>query len=242
MIFSVNRTQYQREKVLSYLKANRYGKVLDVGGALGPWAGEYVTYYCDLQDVHMQTCHENHKLEQVMKSTSIVGNIESSKIQNRLVKEGPFDFIICTQCLEHLGSPQLLLDFLPKIGRSGFIGLPNGVTELTRGVYAEGDQLSKWNLVQYTRGFAPHRWIFDIIKEEELYFFPKYTILDSMKLSIDLFSKNLLKKYFDAELGFWWIDNIKYTYYDDSYFDFSEGLKVCQALDEVCNKVADNVE
>ena len=43
MIFGATNLELRREETLDYLRDNKFDRVLDVGGALGPWAKEFVT-------------------------------------------------------------------------------------------------------------------------------------------------------------------------------------------------------
>jgi hypothetical protein len=235
MIHQINKIGYHKDKVLDYLSKNNFDKVLDVGGALGPWAGDYVTHYCDIQDVHSRES-DAHNLKKVKGSVSIVGDLEDFKIQEQLLKEAPFDFVICSHCLEHLGKPHLILDFLPKIGKEGFICLPNGVIELMKGIYYK--EMQQKELEQLTRGFIPHRWVFDT-DTHTLFLFPKFSVLDSMSLKVDNISD--LGGYADGELSFWWKDSIPFVHYDDSFFDYPDMSDSLQFLKSLCDKVYENL-
>jgi len=164
LIFNIENKVVQRERVLDYLADNKFDRVADVGGSLDPWAKEFVTHYFDLVPPYDKRPDAKFIIYD-LNQTSII--------------RGRFDFVICTQMLEHTYNPDWSIYLLTRLGQHGFIDVPNKITELTKGVAFGDEGLNRCGLTDHFRGFTPHRWIFTI-KENVLWCFPKINFLEYM--------------------------------------------------------------
>ena len=198
MIYNTTRTKIQR---------------IDISGSLGPWANEVVLYYFNLQ----KPIVENRLW--------IPGDLDNVKMWEE-VKESnltPFDFAICTQCLEHLCNPGIALLYLPFIAREGFIEVPSKCVELRRGGACGDEGLTRWGIKQHIRGFVPHRWIFTM-REGRFWCWPKLPFIEQLEglewaddLSIG-----------SEALSFFWRGHIPRHMINDILLDFPDGESVCK--------------
>lgn len=198
-------------EVLNYITTNKFKRVIDVGGSQRPWGEHSVSHYFDLIDPS-DYYRFYFKTEEVpdflQKSIYIEGSFDNpyswSEIWKEIISNGKFDFVICTQTLEHCLNPFVALEFLRTVGKEGYITVPHKQVELSRPV-------GKF------RGFMPHRWIIDI-KDEKMRFFPKLNFLEYSE-EVDNYLKN---NEFKDELSFWWKDKIEHWIFDDTLMDFPQ--------------------
>lgn len=129
-----------RQAVLAYLKdlRNRYPDltVLDIGGARNPWCDEYVTTYIDIRDV--STTRE-------VLNGDVLDDLFWESIGLRR-----WHFVICTHVLEDIRDPLFVVRWIQRVGKRGFIAVPNKHTEL-----------SAVESPQYP-GYYHHRWMFTL--------------------------------------------------------------------------------
>ena len=208
MIFNIENKIVQREKVLDYLADNKFDRVADVGGSLGPWAKEFVTHYFDIVPPYE------------MREGAVF--IPYDLNQNKVVFDD-FEFVICSQMLEHVYNPEWTLYLLSKLGYQGYIDVPNKITELTKGVAFSDEGLTRCDLTEHFRGFGPHRWLFTI-KEDALWCFPKMNFLEYMMDIDEWVNKNPDP----VALSFWWKDKIPCKMIDDTYLDFPDPQKAIE--------------
>lgn len=229
MIFEATSSELRREATLDYLRESKFDRVLDVGGALGPWAKEFVTHYLDLVDIHTLS-NPNPDIYNnvyVQRSTGIVGDIEMWETWVSLRYDFPrFDFAICTQALEHVGNPRIPLIWMPIIADEGYIGVPSKFTELRKGVHY--NRLDSWGgMAGYLRGFLPHRWIFTI-REDRLWCWPKLPVFEHLIFNwVDSVPAD---EFNYVELSFRWKDEIPFKVVDDTYFDYPDGAEPCEFI------------
>ncbi len=217
MIFDVTCTEDRRERILRLLKLEKFEKVVDIGGVTGPWAREFVTHYIDLTHPvdylpkHGPDMYDDH----VKNAKVILGDIEDIDFLRKVRERyGVFDFVICTQVLEHLGNPQAFLKYLPHLGVQGFMGVPNKYVELSRNVHCGEDGKEMYGMKKIIRGFAPHRWIFTLRESPYVLFgWPKLTILEQM-MGMEWVEEGY-ELYGDYELSFRWSGRIPYKFVDD---------------------------
>lgn len=205
MIFDENGLDrdVMRERVLDYLRENKFESVIDLGGSMDPWAREFVTLYVDLWEPEdwLQRYPDNLEDGLVQKTPRIVGDLDDPRtwieIFNRLDIIGKFDFAICSHVVEHLGSPLTTLEALPDIAKEGYIALPSKYTELKRGGHFD-----------QCRGLLPHRWI-GTIRGGEFWLFPKLSFIEGVEFEwADPEGK-------PGELGFRWKDDIPFNIVTD---------------------------
>ena len=208
MIYNIENKVVQREKVLDYLSDNKFDLVADVGGSLDPWAKEFVTHYLDIVP----------PLDRRKDAVFIWCDINWNFTINT-----KFDFIICTQTLEHTYNPGWSVELLSTLGIHGYIDVPNKLTELSKGVAFGDEGLIRCNLTNHFRGFTPHRWVFTI-KSDILWCFPKMNFLEYMP-DIDEWIKENPDP---VALSFWWRDEIPCKMIDDTYLDFPDPQKAIE--------------
>jgi hypothetical protein len=132
-----------RTRILYYLQENKFGAVIDIGGALDPWAKEFVTLYVDLwkPEDWLQRYPEHLEDGLVQKTPVVIGDLDDPRTWNEICRRvdigGKFDFAICSHVIEHLGSPLITLEALPCIAKEGYIATPSKYTELKRGGHFE---------------------------------------------------------------------------------------------------------
>ncbi len=117
--------------------ANPDYRVVDIGGRFNPWADELVDVYVDVFPFET-----DKKL--------YVGDVNSEDIWRQLEADGPFDFVIISHVLEDIRDCITPLNWLPRVAKSGFLGLP-----------VKHRELSHWGF-PYWMGQSHHHWIFDV--------------------------------------------------------------------------------
>ena len=203
------------EFVRDHLKRSNFKRVLDLGGVQRPWARPYVTHYVDLvyPEAWANRYPEMKEYEGFWDKEFIQGSIESSFVWEHLMFQEPFDFVICSQTLEHVSNPGYVLTQMSKIAPNGFISIPHKLFELRKGIH--------WG--QPFRGALPHKWIsvirpqlgFDTI-EYVLRMYPKLSFIDFMKFDCDNKNEEI------PDLSFWWNDAIPHQIVGDDCLDFPD--------------------
>ena len=138
IIYQSNRENaVSRQRVKDYLAAHKHSgyRVMDIGGAAGPWCDEFVDVYVDKEDVPGKNV--------------IIGDIQADETWARIREFHP-DFIICTHVLEDLRDPLYVLKNINELCCSGYISMPNKHTEL-----------SNIESMLYV-GYCHHRYIFSL--------------------------------------------------------------------------------
>ncbi len=215
------------KRVLEYLEANSYHRCLDIGGVHRPWASKFVTTYVDM--VTFEGWKKRYPdgfdiYPEVWSSKLIHGDCENDAVWRELVEDvgehGKYDFVICSQVLEHLVNPQWFLERLPFVADEGYIAVPNKLFELGRGREFTDEGLERCGMSGYYRGAAPHRWIFTI-KEKALWGFPKLGMLEFVKFGFEDKLKHHEPFNFGT-LGFMWKDDIPVHIISDLDIDFPD--------------------
>ena len=203
------------EFVRDHLKRNNFKKVLDLGGVQRPWARPYVTHYVDLMNPGewANRYPEMKEYEGFWDKEFIYGNIESGFVWEHLSYQKPFDFVICSQTLEHVSNPSFVLDQIQKIAPEGFISIPHKLFELRKGIH--------WG--QPFRGALPHKWISAIRPQfcgenidYVLRMYPKLSFIDYMKFDCDGANITI------PDLSFWWLNHIPFEVISDERLDFPD--------------------
>lgn len=208
----------RRDEILEYLKGNRFERVIDFGGAMDPWAAEYVTHYVDLQDP------EKYHPGVIGDAKVIRSDLDDYAMWLELYNRQWFDFAICTQTMEHVLNPGLVLKMMSFVAREGFVGVPNKYVELYKKAHiSKREDLDAHGLSDYFRGFVPHRWIITI-RDNVVWFWPKLGFLESLKL--DWADSDELK--ISEELCFRWRDTIPHKIITDADLDFSTPYRACE--------------
>ncbi len=122
---------------LAAVKVNRSLRILDCGGGRNPWLKDLITDVTDIDP---------------FEAVGVI--VHSGDICNptffQQFEDNAFDFVNCTHTLEDLRDPKIVLDQIARIGRAGFIAVPNRHQELS------------WHESPYWSGNSHHRWIFHI--------------------------------------------------------------------------------
>ena len=107
-------------------------KVLDVGGAVGPW-------FWDNTDVIFDIIPPTTNYSKTFDGEYVSGNATLPEgwknLDNYIEKNGKFDFVICRQTLEDLSHPEFVVNKLQTISNAGWIGVPSKHFEMMKGIY-----------------------------------------------------------------------------------------------------------
>ena len=188
----------ERNKVQTFLKANPQG-VVDIGGAMGSWIDEYVSAYLDWN----ATKYLNGKTKALL----FDGNISDCEgwvsILAYVENNGKFSFAVCTQTLEDIRNPSLVLQMLPKIAKQGYIDVPSKYHEFR--INEKPDPLSSWGLDSNTIGYTGHRWIMNMV-DGIFEMYPKLPFVEHL-IGLKWLNSDPPEK---MMLCFWWKDDIPF--------------------------------
>lgn len=156
-------------------------KVLDVGAAADPWLGDLITDALDFFRVDRGS----------LGIRSHVGDInKSSSFENFADKQ--FDFVSCTHTLEDVRDPEVAIREMQRIGKAGFISVPNRHTELSN--LRKYRPFGKpWARGGYHLGFAHHRWVFHLRKPGKLEAVAKWSGISGTQSWYERLVKSLVK-------------------------------------------------
>jgi hypothetical protein len=129
-----------RETVRRRLEAvqrRRALRVLDAGASARPWLGDLVTDVIDVVD------------DGGSRARVTIGDVNEQSTWNAF-DDDVFDFVSCTHTLEDIRDPKTVVEQLSRVGKSGFISVPNRHTE-------------SWPVESPSwLGFGHHRWVFHV--------------------------------------------------------------------------------
>jgi len=231
MLYNISNIELQRDKVLSFIRERGYKRVVDVGGGLGPWACDVVSHYVDLQSrEEVLKAGVDNEICKATYLTCDIGNpFTWTEVEKEVHDNGKFDFVICTQTLEHIGSPSIALSFLQKLGDIGFVSVPSKYIELKRGVQFTDEGLRRCKVRSRAgtygspwRGFLPHKWICTV-RNGGIWFWPKLNFLEYLE-ELE-WADNWPH---DVELSFWWAGDIPRFVVPDSFIDHPDPQKACE--------------
>ncbi|MCY4475271.1 MAG: hypothetical protein OXC83_07525 [Chloroflexi bacterium] len=115
--------------------------VVDIGGRHNPWADDVVDIYVDFFEFETD-------------KRLYVGDVNGEDIWRQLEADGPFDFVIISHVLEDVRDPITGLNWLPRVAKAGFLGLPVKHREVAN---------SKSG---YWLGQSHHYWIFGVKNDD----------------------------------------------------------------------------
>lgn len=138
-----------------YRPLNKEQKIIDIGGA-----NSYAYGYLDaIIDIRIPQAVANHVF------VCDIDMPESwNKILEHVKQHGKWDYAICTHTLEDINNPLFASQMIERIAKAGLLVFPSKYREFARfsGPF---------------RGFAHHKWIFDVI-DGELIAFPKFNFIE----------------------------------------------------------------
>jgi len=200
--------QGERNKVQTYLKENPSLKVLDVGGAMGSWANEFVAAYLD--------CNASQYLTGKTKALLFDGNISDPEgwdsILDHVAKNGKFDFAVCTQTLEDIRNPSFVCQRLPLVAKAGYIDVPSKYHELKVNERPSDQDRPKWGLKGHILGYTGHRWIMNMV-DGVLEMYPKLPFIEHLE-GLDFFDPENPPGHM---LCFWWEGSIPWKIVNDDF-------------------------
>lgn len=218
MIYNASSTDPDsRMKVLDHLKEKRYPKVIDIGASRNPWARPYVTHCVDM--FKPADAPEFYYVGDLCDAGMGVWiDILSEANKDK------FDFAICTQTLEDLRDPQLVLWTMAKIAKRGYIDVPNKLTELHKTMENCDPETERLlGLDNHpNRGFMHHRWIFTI-RDNKLVLYPKLGFIDRMTCFDEWVNSQPWPAHF---LSFWWETDIPFETWNNDYLGPNGGTVV----------------
>lgn len=197
----------ERARVLEYLQRKQFKSVIDIGGAGKPWANEYVTAYLDMNaDWRLKG-----KTDAVLFNENI-SDIEGwLRVFQHVDKNGPFDFAICTQTLEDIRNPPIVLRELPLITKGGYIDVPSKYHELRYGCERPDEkEMRNRGMTSHIMGYSGHRWIMNMV-DRVLELYPKLPFIEHLE---GLHQWNVVPG--DA-LCFWWKESIPFKIVGDDF-------------------------
>ena len=215
MIYNETSSVIVRDQIIQKCKANHYESIIDVGGSLGFWCREISTDYADLIPPVAEERHKPYSIVDIANPLTWDGILEY--VDNH----GKFEYAICTQTLEHTTNIRCAIQFLTRIAKQGFVGIPNKFVELSFDVAFGDEGPRRCNLSGKFRGFLPHRWIFTI-KEGRLWAFPKLPFINVMRLSW------VYNRFHSEELSFEWSDDIPFFEVSDIILDEPDPQKAIE--------------
>lgn len=129
-------------------------------------------------------------------------------------KDNEFDFVMCTQTIEDLYNPFLILDEMSRVAKRGLIISPAMGADMVFGHIDYTDWLTG---ARRMPGHAHHKWLLSIEKNK-LKIIPKvYSILYTPEFQITNFSG-------PKDIYYYWEGNLNYEEFD--------GLKMHDTIDE----------
>ena len=135
-----NKEEY-RGKMLDMLRRRKAESpdysVIDVGGRHNPWADDVVDAYVDYME--FETDKQQY-----------IGDVNDEDVWREVANDQVYDFAICSHVLEDIRDPIVGLRWLPKIAKSGFIGVPVKHREVANSKSA------------YWLGQPQHNWIYAV--------------------------------------------------------------------------------
>jgi len=196
ILFADARSQYRaigdRKEVLSLLSSHPKKRVLDVGYSANTWSSKFVTHYIDIQQSTDQS------------KISFVGDINSPQVweavEKDVLKNGLFDYCICSHTLEDIVNPVFVALMIKKFCRAGFIAVPSKFTEMKT---VEGPY----------RGYIHHRYIYNF-EDGKLIGYPKLNFIEYDR-RFDALANQF--KVENSELQLFWDGGFELKIINDNY-------------------------
>jgi len=213
-------------EVLKRVKSQKNIKVLDAGGGLNSWLGDYVTH---IIDINPSLINGDIKI--------IQGDINEVSTWEQ-IEDNEFDFVSSTHTLEDIRDPKFVINQFVRVARCGFIAIPNRRSEF------QATESSNY------LGYAHHRWIFHLRERNKLEAVAKWIGISNENVLRDFFgSERREKRIFKdklftllpdglkpvkdnfLELGLVWESELDFNYLNDDFAGASRTIMQSSALD-----------
>ena len=217
LLFNFAALHSGRQHILSFLKNQpKDFKVLDIGCGADIWSFEVVDLAVDIYEEHQVRRVVEGKPQPVdLSNITFFGKVDLTresgwqKIIDYTKQHGMFDFVICSHFLEDVALPELVLEFMPKVAKSGFIATPSAHNELGPGRSGQ---------THGAKGYDHHLTIFHPSykhsEQGELLVIPKYSHVEHVNYKIS-------RDVNDQEVQVFWKDEIPHS----NIFDYLEKIK-----------------
>lgn len=183
-----------RGDVLKFLMDRPSLTVIDVGAASAPWSHNSITASLDTFNIDVPGVH------------NFIGNILYDSgwkdVEDWCLKNGKFDFSICSHTLEDVSNCIYLARKLEGISKRGVIITPSKYAELSR------------NQDGPYRGYTHHRWILNM-DGDVIVAYPKLNLIEFFDFSFVEHGACDENK----ELIVWWDEDIKIRSFDDLFLE-----------------------
>lgn len=236
-IYKVTTKHEQRTDVINYIREKRFKRVVDIGGAMNPWAYLNVKGYIEQYIVvDMNLPHLGSMV--TTKFGLLLADLDDSYSWRSLDYDvstyGMYDFAICTQCLEHVGNIKQALMKISLIAKEGFLSMPSCWTEMSKGVAFGNEGLDRCNLQNHFRGFMPHKWMFtinDLHGDPHLVAIPKLGYMEQDYVLSTLIMNT--RSNTPMELSMFWKDVIPNIVVNDAHIDYPDPQKEIEYIREL---------
>jgi hypothetical protein len=237
-IIKASETDSLRDQILGLLSKvskERELRILDAGGGIQSWLGELVTHIIDINPQNLSS-----------KIDVVVGDLNDETSWSQF-GENQFDFVSCTHTLEDIRDPKFVLRQISRVGRSGFVAIPNRISEF-RNIETKA-----------YLGYAHHRWIFHLGTSDKLQAVAKWIGISNNAVLREYYCKNRIfrklrlgrgighlprkliqKENNHLELGIIWIEDIKFEYFNHDFAGESKRKMQESALDFLSSAFAFN--
>lgn len=201
-----NDLQGNRNRVLDYIRTNECSTV-DVGGAMGSWSEEVVSAFVDIN------ASKYKGTDKQLFDVNISDYEAWQPILDYVAKYGKFEFAICTQTLEDIQCPMVVLKMLPRIAAMGYIDVPSKYMELKPQEFPSDPDREIWGIDGHILGYTGHRWIMSLVANDRLIMCPKLPFIEHMR-GLDWWNKENPPGY---HYCFWWTDDIPFEIVNDDF-------------------------
>ena len=197
--------------ILEKVNLEKRIRVLDVGGGMNQWLGSLVTDVIDI----------NPRLRR-KKIHITVGDINEKSTWEKF-RDNEFDFVSCTHTLEDIRDPKFVIEQLSRVGKTGFIAVPNRAVEFR---HVENSEYL---------GYGHHRWIFHLQNVQYFSAVAKWIAISNEKVILNHYQSQISQKFmrkrfstsslqalqqFDnkhVELGLVWINHLNFKYFESDF-------------------------
>lgn len=168
-------------------------KILDIGGSMKQHSSLRVDTLVDI----ISPEESPYKKEKLSAEHFIRVDITKEKLP---FKNKEFDFVLCTQTLEDLYNPFLVISEMSRVGKCGYIATPSFGADMVYSHYNLTDWLTGGRRVP---GVAHHKWLF-YTKNGVMQILPKnYSLLATPEFQItSWFGEDEFEYYWESRIKF----------------------------------------